>query len=511
MKIRRLSDKAREVFFKYNLEGDIEAMKTLASEISDPRDQEYTNLLIANYYRVFEGNFGNLLNVLKKAEKSNKKLKDDILQNLINLGYYYLYRNELFNPELQSKFFNLLVDYNLNSLDFEDDWEKYYLFGNVELAIITEGRKIEEIQENIARYKKGLQILSKLGEKGEDLANSMKFYLGHYYLQLGDFEKAESCYLISYQIYDKYSSAWRVSISQILASYYQITGNLIEVYRYHNRAIEFAKEKKLYFWLSFSLSGKARSLLFEGRFEEALKTELEALNNNIQNNNTVGIAYSYYFLFHNYYEQFKTESESTILENAEKYIKELETFSQLNPDLKLIDFYLKMSKALFYKFGSFKNKAKAVEFFEELLEVAPNNYTIIVNLLDLLFENLMLSDDETIFSQVEMLIARLESLSIRITSETNIQLISRDILLARYYYYIKGDVSKAIRNLTERKEQMNRYGLKNLEIIVNKQLETLEKEKNKWKNLDVSLKEKIRTTEFQAYLQDALKLVRHKE
>ena len=122
---------------------------------------------------------------------------------------------------------------------------------------------------------------------------------------------------------------------------------------------------------------------------------------------------------------------------------------------------------------------------------------------------MLISDDKLILEQMEELIQKIETLAIRITHTTVFHFLSREILIARYYYYLKGDVNRAVATLTEVKEQMNKLGQVRFQNIIDQELTRLYQEKSKWEALDIPLREKIETSEFQIYLKDALDLVKY--
>jgi tetratricopeptide (TPR) repeat protein len=486
-------------------------MKALAAEISDSRDALFAQAIIAAWYWSFQGDIDKLTKILDEIEEVNKKLKDTLLEFILYAGNIWKYDRDFFNPEILQTNIELMEEFFQRPLEFDDDWENNYLKSAYRTSYprIHEGKTQDKVRTNIEFYEEGLKALSKLGEQGNDLSNTMVDYAGHYYFQLGEYEKAEEMYLACHRVAVKYDSAWQPHSFSILAGYHQIKGNMEQAYKYLDEALEIAKKKNLTLWIAYVLSQRAHNLSYEGKYEEAVQTELESIKYSEQLNQPLNLLQGYVSLFHLHYDKYRVEKNDLYIERAKESLQTMKTIYCQHPEIKLIEYLIDRSEALLLKHGTFKNKAQAMDLFEKQLKHDPNNYTILINLLDLLFENLLISDDKLILERMEELMQKLEALAIRITATTVFHFLSREILIARYYYYLKGDVNRAVTTLTEVKEQMNKLGQVRFQNIIDQELTRLYQEKSKWEALDTPLREKIETSEFRIYLQDALDLVKY--
>ncbi|MHA2252790.1 MAG: hypothetical protein ACXAD7_20680, partial [Candidatus Kariarchaeaceae archaeon] len=89
--------------------------------------------------------------------------------------------------------------------------------------------------------------------------------------------------------------------------------------------------------------------------------------------------------------------------------------------------------------------------------------------------------------------------------------ISQQIFLAKYNYYIKGDPSLALDILNDAKERITTYKLDNLVNELDAEIQVLERELTKWDNVDISVKERIMKSEFDKYIQQALKIAERQQ
>jgi hypothetical protein len=78
--------------------------------------------------------------------------------------------------------------------------------------------------------------------------------------------------------------------------------------------------------------------------------------------------------------------------------------------------------------------------------------------------------------------------------------------LAKYNYYIKGDPELALEILNKAKSRVEMYKLENLVQELETEIQLLEKEITKWDNLDISVRDRIRTSEFSKYIQQAMEI-----
>ena len=119
------------------------------------------------------------------------------------------------------------------------------------------------------------------------------------------------------------------------------------------------------------------------------------------------------------------------------------------------------------------------------------------------------TENEETLSQIEGIITNIKehplgNNPLAITSYVNIQ-----TYVARYIFYIQGDAESALNKFKELKTLLQRYKIENLNKIVEDEIKSMKDTLATWKNLDLSLKERIEKSNLQDYLQNALNIIRN--
>jgi tetratricopeptide (TPR) repeat protein len=515
MQIRQLSDTAKEVLYNYFLEGDIEVMNALVDDTSDPRDKALARYCIAEYYLIVKKDTETFLNMIRELEEVNRQVNDLLLELTINYGYFALYSLWQVNQKLGDQYSHL-IQATYEKIKYVDTWENNLVEGIYHFSYSrnTQGdRTREEIQRSIIHAEKGLEGFSKLGEKGQEIADLLSLYVGMLYFRLGNFEKAESLYLKSIDVGKKYNGFWLPSGLGALAWFYILTGDPHNAHKYNDLQLQIAKKQNLISILIYGLALRGKICQLEGKYEEALESLLECLKLREKLNQPMELFEGYYDLFNYHYEMYQVQDNSKYLQEAKKYFKKLQEIANHHSDIDRLTFLTHLTQALVLKHGTFKNKAQSVELLEQLMDtegILRGDFLLIsINLLDLLFENITLSDEDELVNQTERIIQKVEEIPLQTNPNALYYYVTQQILIAKYYYYLRNDVTRAIRTLTHVSEEMQQYKLKNIEQLIDKELRILAQEKQKWEGLETPLKERIIKAEFQSYLQDALRLVNY--
>jgi pyruvate-formate lyase len=173
---------------------------------------------------------------------------------------------------------------------------------------------------------------------------------------------------------------------------------------------------------------------------------------------------------------------------------------------KTIVNYTNYSHSLILKHGNIRKKGKAIDILEELRTFYPNNIEISLNLLELLFKDVIESEDQDTIDQIDELMEQITKIPLRSNPQAVFSYVSQQIFLAKYNYYIKGDPKSALNILNDAKNRITTYKLDNLVNELDAEIQVLEKEITKWEHLDISIKDRIKTSEFNKYIQQALKI-----
>ncbi|MCE7735990.1 MAG: hypothetical protein GPJ54_14000 [Candidatus Heimdallarchaeota archaeon] len=179
--------------------------------------------------------------------------------------------------------------------------------------------------------------------------------------------------------------------------------------------------------------------------------------------------------------------------------------SKTHPDNNTIVNFTNYAQALIFKHGNIRKKANAIDILEELIVFYPNNIGISLNLLELLFEDYVLSEDQDTSNQIDELMEKIGNVPLRNNPSAISSFVSQQIFLAKYFFFIKGDISVAINILHNTADHLRKFKLQNLEEMLDKETQILEKELTKWENADITIKERIKASEFEKYIQQALK------
>jgi hypothetical protein len=511
MPVRPLSDLARESFYSYVIDGDIKRLKSIVDEITDPRDKTVAKYTLVEYYMT-NSNVYEIKRLLAEIEKANVELNDDLVRFLSYLGYFLLYKFYNYDQTRVTQYSDLL-EYTYENIEFQNEWEHNLINGAYNLVykrLTFKDITKEDIKNRIYYGEKGLEFYAKLGEKGKDVVDSLKVVLGELYFRLGDFNKAKKLYEENIDVGNKYNSVWRPYNLSFLAWFNILIGNPKKAHFYNDEGLRISQELNLTSSLIDALSSKGQFFLLEGRYDEALESYLESYQHRLQLNQPGEIHRGYYDLFSYYYELFRVRNDPEHLKKATSYVEKMREFTNKHPVNDFILIRSQLAEASILKHGKFKDKARAEELLEDLMtnKLLPRREFLLtsINLLDLLFENLTLSSDPSLADQIEHIITKVEEMPLHTNVNATYHYVTQQILVSKYYYYLKNDVSLAIRTLTDLKERLRHYGMINLEQLAEKELTILTREKQKWEAIDLPLKQRIEAAEFQSYLKEALQM-----
>ncbi|MHA2279153.1 MAG: hypothetical protein ACXAC2_25520, partial [Candidatus Kariarchaeaceae archaeon] len=255
-----------------------------------------------------------------------------------------------------------------------------------------------------------------------------------------------------------------------------------------------------------SFTFKGNFLFQEGNYDEALKAFQESLVYRKQHGDPLQIFLGYFKIFEFYYQRFRSSKDKTFLTQAEQTLNDLQELSKTHSEDKTIVNYTNYAHAIIMKYGNFKKKGKAVDILEELLEEYPNKIDISLNLLELLFEDVLQSEDQDTINQIDELMDRIAKVPLRNNPQAVFGFISQQVFSAKYYYYIKGDPSLALKILNDAKDRVITYKLDNLVNELDAEIHGMENELKKWDNVETSVKDRIKKSEFAMYIQQALEI-----
>lgn len=483
----------------------------LINELSDPIDIAY-----ANVYKTFNlfafQNPKEGLDLLDKVENQNKLWQNMHLQNLLDL-YYFMYYNGFNRPIVDKEKAEIRIrsaEESLHKIRFVDSQEEW-----MTLAFFHLQKALYEIKrENIQKAVKLNQEAIKYWSKMEDDMLKTTFValafnnLGDAYRKLGEFKNAEKAYLRALDGDLKYNTFWQLWRLYNLALLARLQGDLGKARKWNDQRLNASKHFNNIYGLYGSLTLQANLLNEEGRYDEALQSHEESLDYRKQYKEPLQIFLGYYNILTFYNSHFIATQNQTYLNEAEKILFILEETKIANPKNSLISNFTNFAKAQLLKHGNMRKKGKAVELLEQLLEIYPRNQEMILNLLELLFEDANAFGDSETISQIDALMEKINNLPLRGKPQAVIEFVSQQIIIAKYTYYIKGDVTLAINILNTTKEDVSIYKLAHLITKIDQEISSLENNVKKWNKLLESaddVNNRIKQADFQKYIKDVQK------
>ncbi|MHA2248935.1 MAG: tetratricopeptide repeat protein [Candidatus Kariarchaeaceae archaeon] len=504
----RFSVKAKEIFNVISYHTNIKIANKLLEELKDPLDIAFGKLCIAYYYLLFQQH-GEFLEILTEIENENKTLEDQFIQFLINSRYCKYYsglNNPVVSKEQAEKYLDNIKQ-SYQDIDYKDDWEKYHCIGHYyDTKAYFEFRIKDDLSNAINFQKKSIETWSKIPEDGEYYSTRGHINLGAFYQARGDFEEAEKTYNRALDTIKKYNNLWEFWPLDNLSELNFVKGDLQKAKELTMQKLDVAKRLNSPYGIFVSLSWKGDYLYQEGNYDEAIQAYQEGLEYRKQHGDPLPIFFGYFEIFNFYYQRFKLNKDKAFFTLAEQTLTDLQELSKTHSDNKTLVNYTNYAHSLILKHGNVRKRANATDMLEELLEFYPHNIGISLNLMDLLFEDVIQSEDQDTINQIDELMVKMSKVPLRNNPQAIFDFISQQVFLAKYNYYIKGDPSLALDILNDAKDRINTYKLDNLVNELDAELQVLEREFTKWENLDISVKDRIKMSEFSKYIHQALSI-----
>lgn len=508
----RFSEKAMEVFDTIWYNADIKKAKMLIEQLDNPVDIVLGKLLSSFYFLNFFV-LNESITLLIEIEKiiKNEDIKDQFVLYLFHsLSFYYYSGWE--GPSIDKD----LSEQHLNDtkqifqyFEAADDWERNFIDGWHFKTLAFYEFKNNELHEATKFQRMCLEAWIKISDSDNDFAAIAYNLLGFFLRVIGEFEEAEITLLEALETNQKYNSLWQFTPLINLAAMNATKGDLQKAMEYCNRLLNITKkyenEAGGFIRMGWALDMKASYLYAKGYYNEAKKLRQEVLQYFKRTNEPWRIFNGYYAIVEFYNNRYIETDDDIMLHQAEMAYQDLRKFSSAYPNNKNMINFVELAHALILKHGNIRKKAKAIDILEEQSENYPLNIAISFRLLELLFEDAVLTGDQQTIKQIDVLIARISIIPLRNNPLAVFSYVSQKIMVAKYNYYIKGDISSAIEILNSTKIHIEKYKLSNLSSYIEKELGILEKEITKWDNVNISVKERIKKSKFNKYVQEALK------
>jgi tetratricopeptide (TPR) repeat protein len=505
----RFSAKVKEIHDAILFDVDLEKAKSLLNELDDHLDITIGKLFIAWFYGIDFHDEKKFIDLLTEIEIENMKLKDEFVQYLLNLYYFFHYiglQGPVVNQD-KAELHLKNMEQNYRIIDYEDEWEEFYC---TMWYYNNKGLFVHKIRNNTVKaieyQKRCIETMSLIPVDGKDYVASGHVNLGHYYYANGELDKAEISLMKALTKRKKSSDRRQLLPLYNLIILNQMKGNIQNAKMFNEKRLDIARQFNDQYGIQSSLTVKGSYLFQEGYYKEALETLEESLKYRKQHGDPFQIYIGLFDLFIYFYQRFKTSRKPEFLDQAEQKLPQLIEHSKNHPDHSVIVNYTKYVQAVLLKYGNMKKKVEAIMILEELFSTYPTDISIALELIELLFEDAVQSGDPDTIIQIDDLMLKIGQAPLRNNPHAVFAYLSQQVFLAKYNYYIKGDPELALEILNKAKSRVEMYKLENLVQELETEIQLLEKEITKWDNLDISVRDRIRTSEFSKYIQQAMEI-----
>ena len=382
--------------------------------------------------------------------------------------------------------------------------EKIIVQDGFEEGIIEAYNLIREIFRTKIKVEK-LELtnkLVKLFQTNHDLGYFSDNYLvvaGTAYASIGKFEKAIEIYKHCYECFIK-SEVSLVYLSNLSVTYF-VLNELEQAKSYLTVALQKANQSTNYFLKTRIFEIENLILEHEQKYDEEEENLLKQLELAKEHQNNLKTSYKELNLFQFYINRFKKTENNEFLKKAKKTKEELQLLTENSDDVR-VKRRNSHAKAMLLSLGSLKQKAKAVEIYEELCEIYPYDASYKLELIDLYWDDLKYDVDGESKKQIDQLLTQLESYANVQQNASDNRQVSIQILLAKYDFYINQNKEKALDSLYAIQSKAHSIGQKLNKEKISKEIRALESDLE-WKSTDYSIKERLEKVKFKSYIEGA--------
>lgn len=508
------SVKVIEIIRMLYVKNDIKKADIMIDQLEDEVDKGYAEVFKTfNLFAFHNPKLG--LQILEEIQSKNLVWKHLILEYLIHQNFFMYYNG--FNSPIvdmkKSEFHFNTSEKVFRKLTFDNEFVKWFTIGgfyNSKAQYLIKRKDLEGSEEcnsiaidafsNIADEECSVTFVSM---SSNNLGDSLR--------KQGKFEEAENAYLKALEGDLRFDTYWKLWRMYSLALVSRLRGNLQNAHHWNDKRLQSSLTSNNIYGIYSSLTLKARIQSDEGLNEDSLKNHLKSLEYRKQYNQPLEKYWGTFDLFKFYMSQLASTKDPSFLLEVKNNYQELESISNENSSNQLMVDYTLLAKALLLKRGNLRKKGDAINILENLLRKYPNNQAMLLNLLELLFEDAHAFGNQDTYNQIEELMSKIESLPLRDNPQAVLEYVSQQIIVAKYIYFIKGEVSNALSILNTTRDTIKEYKLDYLNIKLRKEIEFLENSVKQWDRLLISaadVSQRIKQAEFAKYIQNAIEEVK---
>lgn len=514
---RPLPKISNEIFELIYYTAEFSEIENLFQTITDPIDQIHARFWILASYE----NYKNLKNKETYVDQCENAIDtvSDSLANFITKYSYYYFKGSLYlgYNNIDSVFFGeeyiegkkyiekAIEIYNQNEEVLKNSHPWFYWLFLAEIKMAKSSIAENDTEQELL-LKESINAISNQPIDGSQLIFWYNIGLRDIYIRSGRFKEAEKINNILPKV-QNYNVDMMVFIAKSRISF--LRGNIDDAIANLSLALE--KETMKAFPRLFNFkNGLARLYDQKGEFEKAKELLVESIIERKEEGEPIFILVGYAAIIRFLTNRYQTSSNPEYITEANEYLNEVDKLGSTQSNNFKVPDYVKACKAIVLKFGRLSDRLLAYEIFKDLLTKFPNNSIYISDLIELLIDEAKLISSnpdalQEIINELDSLIKRLASFGIfNSTNDNIIDYIQRQILLAKYDFYIKGRPDNAIRILEHSLKQLDAYNLPNLKMKVNKEIDNIITQTEILTSQ--TLQERLKNREFEDYMKYAIQM-----
>lgn len=325
--------------------------------------------------------------------------------------------------------------------------------------------------------------------------------IGRDYHQRREFDKALDHYRQCLSIYKAKGDSEKVSVVLLdVGTVYMLKGEVKEAMEYFEPSLKLLKELNNLEGVGHALNNIGWTYRLKGDLEESLEHHLQALTLREKLGNIPDLAES---LINLVFISLDLQER----EQAQKYLIKLKKIATQQYDQET-DRYTRLTEARFLKEGTtIKEKAKAQEILEGLIEENPNSYYALFYLCEILFFELKTFGDPKTLEKVKNLVQDLHTIA---EKNKTFDLVIMVLLLNAKIAIIEGDFQNALKLLGQAKVTAEDKDLGLMLTAVMDEQKKISEELDMYKDLinrNTSIQERLQAIKLEVYLEEAKKIV----
>ncbi|MFW9916255.1 MAG: tetratricopeptide repeat protein [Candidatus Thorarchaeota archaeon] len=361
-----------------------------------------------------------------------------------------------------------------------------------------------ELERALEYSEQSLAIRRKLGDKSE-IAQSL-ITMSWIFNKRGDLDQAlafaEECYSLLKELDIKSRIAQTLNT---IGELWGLKGDMNSALHYLEQGLALAQEIGQKNLIAESQFYIGRIMYQQGNLDQALDYLTQTLHYTEESENKLWMANIFFNLI-------CIAIDNGTYERAQDYLHSIE---QIDAQLKnkVIDQYYRLAKAKFLAISPrIRDKAKAQEIYQEIVEEEIVNHQLtvmaMVNLCELLLDELKAYGESEALLEAKQLGEKLSTLA---EKQSSFSLVANARILQAKFAMVEGQLTEATALLEKAKITAEAKGLGLLAEKIVSETQQMEKEYDRWQNLiqrNAPFYERLEQARFQEHLNDALKIVR---